>query len=88
MQLQNLLLGLVLLHLAAIAYYTVWKRSDLARAMVTGQKSVPETAADAEIDEQQRRGPVWLAALIVLGLALLLWAAITYLPPPPTSSWG
>jgi cytochrome b len=87
-QLQNLLLALVLLHLAAIAYYTGWKRSDLARGMVTGRKTVPETAEDAEIDERQRRGPIWLAAALVLGLALLLWATITYLPPPPTSNWS
>lgn len=87
-QLQYLVLGLVLLHLAAIAYYTLWKRSDIARAMVTGKKMVPAEAPDAAVPETRRRGPVWVAAGLVLGLAALLWAVITYLPPPPSSGWG
>ena len=87
-QLQNLVLGLVLLHLAAIAFYSFWKRQDLARGMVTGRKTVPETAPDADVSESRRRGPLWLALGLVLALAALLWAVITYLPPPPASGWG
>jgi cytochrome b len=87
-QLQYVVLGLVLLHLAAIAYYTLWKRSDLAKAMVTGRKTVPAGAPDAEVPETRQRGPLWLAAGLVIGLALVLWAVVTWLPPPRTSGWG
>lgn len=36
----NLILVLVLLHVAVIAYYRVWKREDLVRPMITGWKWV------------------------------------------------
>jgi cytochrome b len=36
----NLLFGLVLLHLAAIVFYRLWKREDLVRPMLTGIKTV------------------------------------------------
>ncbi len=36
------ILALVLLHLAAIAYYRLWKREDLASAMIHGRKTVGE----------------------------------------------
>lgn len=39
------LLGLVALHLAAIAFYRLWKHEDLVRPMITGQKlCLPATA--------------------------------------------
>jgi cytochrome b len=87
-QLQFVVAGLVLLHLAAIAYYALWKGSDLAKAMVTGRKTVPAEAPDVAVPTDKRRGPVWLAACLVLGLSATLWAVITYLPPPPSSGWG
>lgn len=87
-QFQYVVLGLVLLHLAAIAYYSLWKRSDLAKAMVTGKKTVPAGTPDASVPETRRRGPVWLAAGLVIGLSLVLWAVITWLPPPRASGWG
>lgn len=36
----NVILGLVVLHLAAIAFYKLWKREDLIRPMLTGRKTV------------------------------------------------
>jgi cytochrome b len=40
----NLLLALIALHLAAIAYYAVVKRQNLVGAMVTGRKRLPDQA--------------------------------------------
>ena len=36
----NVILGLVVLHLAAIAFYKLWKHEDLIRPMLTGRKTV------------------------------------------------
>ena len=39
-RLSLVVLALVLLHLAAIAFYKLWKREDLVRPMITGRKAV------------------------------------------------
>lgn len=41
------LLGLVVLHLAAIGFYRVWKREDLIRPMITGWKTCVMPGPDA-----------------------------------------
>lgn len=90
-RLPSIILALVLLHLLAIAYYSFWKGSDLARAMITGKKTVPALAADRGIEASRLEGRLWLALVIVALLALALWAALTYLPQPASSSfdsWG
>jgi len=38
-------LGLAALHVAAIAFYALWKREDLVRPMITGRKQVPKKGA-------------------------------------------
>lgn len=43
---QWILLGLVLLHIAAIAFYLLGKKTNLVRPMVTGDKPVPPAEAD------------------------------------------
>ncbi len=61
---QWLLLGLVGLHLVAIALYT-WRRHPLLRAMWSGDKSLPPgTPASADSAKQR-----WLAALLLLACA-------------------
>ena len=52
---------LVLLHLAAIAFYAVFKRENLVRAMIDGRKS--------RVDDQDALQPARLWALVI-GLAL------------------
>jgi len=45
-RLANALLALVILHVAAIAFYRFWKREDLVRPMLTGRKTVRRDEAD------------------------------------------
>jgi cytochrome b len=44
---QNILLGLVLLHIGAIVFYGVVKHENLVGPMITGRKDWPETVDDA-----------------------------------------
>ena len=47
----NLILLLVLLHIAMILFYRHWKREDLVTPMLTGMKKVPEAVAQSMGDE-------------------------------------
>ena len=62
---KNVLIGLIVLHLVAVAWYHRRGRN-LTRTMVTGRSEAPEDAPEP------RRQPLWLAAL-----ALALAAALT-----------
>lgn len=66
---KTLLLGLVLLHLGAIAYYRLIKRQKLVQSMISGDKAVT-TPVTASQDTAGRR---WLALVL-----LLLCAAAVY----------
>jgi len=61
---QWLLIGLVLLHVAAIVWYLVRKRQDLVRPMVLGDKEVAHQAVSARDDLRTRT-----LALVVMALA-------------------
>lgn len=63
---QVLLLGLVLLHLLAIAYYFFYKRQNLVKAMVIGDKAVAASVASSKDDALSR----CLAAVV---FALCVW---------------
>jgi cytochrome b len=67
---QWLLLGLVALHVAAIAYYRLAHRRDLVTPMLVGDKPLPR-GVPASADHAGR----WMLALIALslGVALALW---------------
>jgi cytochrome b len=67
---QWLLLGLVALHVAAIAYYRLVHRRDLVTPMLVGDKPLPP-GVPASADHAGR----WMLALIALslGVALALW---------------
>ena len=43
----NLILLLVVLHIAMILFYRHWKHEDLVTPMLTGMKEVPEEVAQA-----------------------------------------
>lgn len=76
-----LLLGMIALHLLAIAYYGLVLRRPLVRAMVNGRHS-------REYAEQvEARGGSWGAALVALAFAVLvIWLAQSaegWMAPPP-----
>ena len=61
----RVLQALVALHLAAIAFYAVWKRTNLAGGMVTGRRTLPGDAGLAQAP--LFRAPLWR---LVAGIAL------------------
>jgi cytochrome b len=64
----NLILALVVLHLAAIVFYTLVKKDRIVPSMVTGKK------AYAEPVPQPRGAPLWrLALALVLAFAACDW---------------
>ena len=77
----EVLLWLVGLHLAAIAFYGFWKRRNLLRAMITGRKRDDEVPEGAEIGSQR----VGLAAALALIAALVLWRVVQSAPPASMS---
>lgn len=82
--------GLIALHLAAVLFYTVFKREPLVSAMITGNKPVDRAASGsdhsmAESTTRTSRGGGWLALVFALGVTVFaLWASSgAWLPPPP-----
>ena len=72
----DVLLAMVVLHLAAIAYYTWVRRQALVRAMITGHKPAGEVPAGEEIAGSR----TWLALAIVAALAVALALAVRAAP--------
>jgi cytochrome b len=72
----KLLLGLVALHLAAIAWYVLVAGRSLVRAMLTGRKDASDVAADDEIPGSR----IGLALAILAVLAVVLALAIRAAP--------
>jgi cytochrome b len=66
--------GLVALHVAAIVAHTVRWREDLAGAMLSGTKRLPERFAD-----EASRGGGWFAVLVAFGVALAVAAGLVAL---------
>jgi cytochrome b len=67
----NILLGLIALHLLAIAAYAVVKRHNLLGPMITGRKPLPSATP------QPRMASPWRALLLVLLAAGLVWVVVT-----------
>lgn len=61
---QWILLGLIGLHLAAIAFYRLGRGKDLVRPMLTGDKLLP-----ADVPASRDGGSAWLLALLLLALS-------------------
>jgi cytochrome b len=64
------LLALVLLHLAAIAYYLWRRRQPLVRAMLSGNKTLPAHTPDS-LDSAWTR--LWAVVLMLACAALAVW---------------
>ncbi len=64
----NVLMGLVLLHLAAVAYYTLVRHEALVPAMLNGRKPLPADAA-----RDLRFASPWRAVLGIAVAMLLVW---------------
>jgi cytochrome b len=63
----RILQGLVVLHVVAVLYYLVWKRTDLILPMITGKRALPS-------DPGLAGAPWWR---LILGVALagaIAWA--------------
>jgi cytochrome b len=72
----NLVLGLVVLHLCAIAWYARVAGRPLVRAMFTGKKPALEVPPDEAIDDSQ----TLLALVVVVALAIALALAVRAAP--------
>lgn len=59
--------ALVVLHVGAVVFYLVWKRTDLIRPMITGQRLLPS-------DPGLSRAPWWKLALGVAVAGAIAWA--------------
>ncbi len=68
-QLFNVLLVLVVIHIAAVVYHKVRKKENLVSAMITGYKELP---AESHA-EPNRGGKSWLAAIILAVCAGLVY---------------
>ena len=62
----RILQGLVGLHLAAIAFYALWKRDNLIGAMITGRRRISASVAPLTT------APLWS---LILGMALAIGVA-------------
>lgn len=83
----NLILAFVVLHIAAVLYYSLVKKDRLVPPMITGSRDLPESV------EAPRMAPLWKAALALAFSAAFAWwiskGAPTSLeelnaPPQPT----
>lgn len=81
---EPVILALVLMHVAAIVFYVRFRRQDLLRPMITGERTLDPSAGD-DTTARDASGGGWLA----LVLSLLLAGAAVYvargdwIPPPP-----
>ncbi len=66
----RILQGLIVLHLAAIAYYRFWKNENLVAAMITGRRRFESAVVPL------KSAPLWsLAVGVVLAVAVAYAAA-------------
>ncbi|MBU2089895.1 MAG: cytochrome b/b6 domain-containing protein [Alphaproteobacteria bacterium] len=70
----NVLVALIVLHLAAIAFYHLYKRENLLGPMITGWKTLPASLVP------QKPASLWLAGLVILLAAGLVYGIVTQVP--------
>ncbi|MBV1775860.1 cytochrome b/b6 domain-containing protein [Burkholderiaceae bacterium DAT-1] len=68
----NLIIAAVAVHVAAIVFYKKVKRDDLVTPMIRGSKEVDASIA------QPRMRPIWLALLVALIAAAVVWGGIEW----------
>jgi cytochrome b len=66
----KVILALVAVHVAAVAFYTLVKKDDLLRAMITGTKQVPAGVGGI------RFASSWLAAALFAAACALVWGGL------------
>jgi cytochrome b len=69
---QWIIITLVVLHVAAIAFYVLKKKRDLLRAMVSGDKQLPESTPASTDSLVSRAGAAAVFALCAAGVTLLV----------------
>jgi cytochrome b len=72
------LAGFIALHLLAVMYYQLLKKVPLIQAMIRGRAAGREG--------EQAPVPLWIALIVVLLAAALLWTAVS-LAPQPQRMW-
>jgi cytochrome b len=72
---QWIVLALVVLHIAAIVYYVVRKKTNLVRPMVTGDKPIPPAAADTPPSDDTMLTRAMALALGLACASLSIWVA-------------
>lgn len=79
----NVLLGLIALHLVAIVYYRVAKKTNLVKPMLTGKKEIPRVLAEAISAHEATKAGVIRFSLSLIISSTAAWGAaggITQLP--------
>jgi cytochrome b len=74
----NLLLVFIALHLAAIAFYALFKRENLVRAMITGRKTLTHEAAT--LAPPAKPAPLWRALLLFAIACAIVLTVVLLLP--------
>ncbi|MFD2449823.1 cytochrome b/b6 domain-containing protein [Vogesella fluminis] len=69
----DVLLLLAVMHVLAVAFYKVGRNTDLVRPMLSGMKALPADAAPL------RFAPPWLAPVLLLLAALLVFGGVSWL---------
>ena len=74
----DLILFLIALHVAAIIFYTVYKKEKLIKAMFSGEKIInTSTGAANEAKVPEKARPYWLSWLVALVVGGLTYAVAT-----------
>lgn len=68
---QNLILGVIVVHVIAVFWHMLYKKETLIRAMFTGRKELP-------VDPALRFAPAWLAWLIAAIAAAVVWGVVSW----------
>ena len=71
------------IHLCAIAWYRLRKRTNLVLPMITGRKHLPQ----AQDDQVRVNASGWLAIVLILLVAGAVTALVQLAPPPPVPDY-